>query len=105
MLFRSCVCSAGVGITHWEARNGNGSDVLPGAKRAMFFAPDQIQKRNREWGPEVYQQKMNDAWERFLGSVDDWVTLKYFEGAESMQQAYAEVLKGASPDRGYVVVV
>ena len=37
---------------------------------------------------------MNDAWERFLGSVDDWVTLKYFEGAESMQQAYAEVLKG-----------
>ena len=101
----NCVCSAGVGITHWEARDGDGSDVLPGAKRAMFFAPDQIQKRNREWGPEVYQQKMNDAWERFLGSVDGWVTLKYFEGAESMQQAYAEVLNGASPDSGYVVVV
>jgi len=71
----------------------------------MFFAPDQIQKRNREWGPSVYQQTMNDAWDRFLGSVDNWVTLQHYKGADSMQQAYLEVLNGASPNKGVVVVV
>lgn len=100
-----CVCSSGVGMTHWDSRDGAKPGELPGAKRSMFFAPDQIQKRNREWGPLVYQQTMNDAWERFLGAVDDWVSLEHYEGANSMQQAYLEVLNGASPDKGVVVVV
>ena len=100
-----CVCSSGVGMTHWESRGGASAEELPGAKRSMFFAPDQIQKRNREWGPLIYQQTMNDAWERFLGAVDDWVSLEHYEGADSMQQAYLEVLNGASPDKGVVVVV
>ena len=100
-----CVCSSGVGMTHWESREGAGAEELPGAKRSMFFAPDQIQKRNREWGPLVYQKAMNDAWDRFLGAVDNWVSLEHYEGADSMQRAYLEVLEGASPDKGVVVVV
>ena len=48
---------------------------------------------------------MNDAWDRFLGAVDNWVTLEYYEGADSMRQAYLEVLNGASPNKGVVVVV
>ena len=48
---------------------------------------------------------MNAAWDRFLGEVDNWVTLEHYEGADSMQRAYLEVLNGASPDKGVVVVV
>ena len=92
-------------MTHWESRDGAGAEDLPGAKRSMFFAPDQIQKRNREWGPLVYQQTMNDAWDRFLDAVDNWVSLEHYEGADSMRHAYLEVLNGASPDKGVVVVV
>ena len=33
---------------------------LPGAERSMFFAPDQIQKRNREWGPIGLPAKNNE---------------------------------------------
>lgn len=101
----NCVCSCGVGITHWESRDGEDPAELPGARHAMFFAPTQMQKRNQEWGPEAYQQKMNDAWNRFLGTVDDWVTLGHYEGAAAMQQAYLEVLQGAAPNQGYVVVL
>ena len=102
---RRCVCSSGVGITHWESRDGENRAALPGARHTMFFAPDQIQKRNREWGPETYQQKMNDAWGQFLASVDQWVSISHFEGAEAMNQAYQEVLSGAAPDRGYVIIL
>ena len=48
---------------------------------------------------------MKKPWDRFLGAVDDWVSLEHYEGADSMQQAYLEVLNGASPDKGVVVVV
>ena len=48
---------------------------------------------------------MNDAWDRFLSVVDNWVSLEHYGGADSMQQAYLEVLDGASPNKGVVVVV
>jgi hypothetical protein len=101
----NCVCSCGVGITHWESRDGENPAELPGARHEMFFAPTQIQKRNQDWGPELYQQKMNDAWSRFLDAVDDWVTLNHREGRDAMQATYLEVLQGAAPDQGFVVIV
>ena len=56
------VCSCGVGITHWEARDGQPPSILPGAKPKMFFAPDQIQKRNQDWGPQKFQAELSAAW-------------------------------------------
>ena len=48
-------CSAGVGITHYDARDGADPAELPGANPAMFFAPSQIEKRNKDWGPRVFR--------------------------------------------------
>ncbi len=97
------VCSSGVGITHWEARDGADPASLPGAKPTMFFAPAQMQKRNGDWGPEVYQQKLNDAWTAFLGRVDEWVHINHPEGRQGLEETYRTVLSGADPDQSYVV--
>jgi hypothetical protein len=48
---------------------------------------------------------MNDAWGQFLESVDQWVSISHYEGAEAMNQAYQEVLSGAAPNKGYVIVL
>lgn len=97
------MCSAGVGITHWEAREGEAPASLPGAKPTMFFAPDQIQKRNKDWGPEKFQQALTEAWERFLGQVDDWVTINHLSGPAALTSTYQQVLKGGDPAQAYVL--
>ncbi len=99
------VYSSGVGITHWESRSGREPSVLPGAKPRMFFAPDQIQKRMQDWGPEKLQQEMQKAWSALLGSVDQWVTINEAAGKDKMVETYKTVLHGAKPDQSYICVV
>ncbi len=98
------VASCGVGITHWESRDGADPASLPGAKPTMFFAPSQIMKRNQELGPAVYQQRIGEATRAFFAEVDRWVTIEEHPFSE-LQAIYQTVLAGASPDRGYVIVV
>lgn len=97
------VYSCGVGITHWEDRDGAAPANLPGAKPTMFFAPSQIQKRTQEWGSETFQGRLAEAWDRFLGDVDKWVTINERTGESGMIGTYQLVLNGASPDQSYVV--
>ena len=99
------VCSCGVGITHWESRDGQEPAKLPGAQPSMFFAPSQIQKRNQDWGPEKLQAEMQTAWSAFLGSVDNWVTINEATGKDAMVKTYQTVLHGAKPDQSYICVV
>ncbi|MEH6637150.1 MAG: DUF2855 family protein [Halioglobus sp.] len=97
------VCSCGVGITHRESRDGQDPATLPGAKPTMFFAPSQIQKRTKDWGPETLQQNINIAWSGFLEIVDDWVTINERSGREALQKTYQEVLNGAAPDQSFAL--
>jgi hypothetical protein len=97
------VCSCGVGITHWEDRDGEAPASLPGAKPTMFFAPSQIQKRHKDWGPELYQSKLSQAWDNFLGKVDDWVSIVQGQGENDIQDIYQRVLNGAPPSEAYVL--
>lgn len=95
--------SCGVGITHWGSRNGQNPATLPGAPPKMFFAPDQIQKRTREWGAEQFQSKLAVAWLEFLGVVDNWVTINERNGREALLDTYQQVLAGAPPQQGFVL--
>lgn len=95
------VCSCGVGITHYDSRDGADPETLPGAKPSMFFAPSQIQKRNAEWGPEKFAAALAEAWTRFVGDVDQWVTI---QESSDVDGTYQTVLAGADPDKAYVVV-
>ncbi|MDA0271672.1 MAG: DUF2855 family protein [Proteobacteria bacterium] len=98
-------CSCGVGITHWDSRDGSKPSTLPGAKPTTFFAPTQIQKRHKEWGPEKLQAEMQSAWTDFLESIDSWVTINERKGAGEMQETYQEVLNGAAPDQSFAISV
>ncbi len=97
------VNSCGVGITHWEERDGEAPDSLPGAKPTMFFAPSQIMKRHEELGGAVYQQQIAEATARFFGSVDQWVNIEEHSLGD-VETVYHAVLNGVSPDRGIVLV-
>jgi hypothetical protein len=95
--------SCGVGITHWESRDTTAPTDLPGAPPTMFFAPDQIVKRNRELGPAVYQRHLNDATEAFFAAVDAWVEIEEHPFSD-VQSVYRTVLESAPPQRGFIVI-
>ena len=96
------VCSCGVGITHWDAREGETPASLPGAQPSMFFAPTQIVKRNEELGPKNYQRLIGEATAAFFAQVANWVTLEEHPFTE-VHEVYQTVLNGAPPNRGYVI--
>ena len=101
-LRENLVNSCGVGITHWDARQGEDPTSLPGASPTMFFAPSQIVKRNKELGPEVYQQRITQATDAFFAVVDNWVSIQEAPLNE-VEQVYRTVLKGPAPNIGYIV--
>src|SRR6202521_1469799 len=59
--------SGRVGLTH--RRSSPEERELPGAKPVWFFAPDQIRKRAREWGPGGIDTRFGAAWSGFARTL------------------------------------
>ncbi|MEX2207054.1 MAG: DUF2855 family protein [Myxococcota bacterium] len=97
-LVHSCV----VGVTHWESAPR--ATDLPGAKPAFFFAPSRIEKRTRDWGGRVLQQKLGEAWRDFVSESESWLETSIEHGRAAVERVYRDTLEGrARPDRGYVL--
>ena len=95
------VHSAIVGVTHWEATPEQAD--LPGAPRALFFAPDQIRKRLAEWGGAEFGRRFTDNLADFVAD-SPWLKLETARGPEGLARAWAAVAGGkASPDTGLIV--
>src|SRR5216683_7198005 len=55
--------SGRIGLTHRSSSPDE--PQLPGAKPTWFFAPDQIRKRAKEWGPGGVDKRFGVAWSGF----------------------------------------
>lgn len=94
--------SCSVGASHVNDLGGSGgvgsAKELPGPRATLFFAPAQSAKRAKEWGGVVFQQKLTDAWHRFVGIATapqkPWIHLQTATGDAAIRQAYAQVLAG-----------
>jgi hypothetical protein len=91
-----------VGGTHWD-RIAFAAE-LPGPAPVLFFAPDRITKRMKDWGAAGLQQRIGEAWARFLPRLDGWMTIERTAGREAMQRVYLDTLDGrADPSVGHIV--
>ncbi len=96
--------SAAVGTSHWDKFAPTGD--LPGAKPQFFFAPSQIVKRRQDWGADVVQQKIADAWQRLASSSSEWLTVEHSAGLDAALTTYRDLAAGKqSPNVGHVVVM
>ena len=50
--------SSMIGTTHWEEFGGMAAAELPGPTPEFFFAPTQIAKRSKDWGPEELMSRL-----------------------------------------------
>lgn len=94
--------SGRVGLTH----RGTTPDEpeLPGAKPVWFFAPDQIRKRAKEWGPGGIDTRFSAAWAGFAPKLAQWLEVIEGRGPAAVQQAYLDTLNGrVPPEQGHIL--
>ena len=95
--------SCTVGATHWDAMAG-GAGELPGPKPELFFAPGQIVKRTKEWGPAGLQERIGTAWTAFRDSTDAWLKVKRGYGRKNVESVYNLTLNAKTrPAEGNVI--
>lgn len=81
---------------------------LPGPAPRFFFAPDQIRKRNTDWGPEGFNQRFNAEQARFFDLVsapgNPWMAVRETRGFEATQRLIGDLGAGrVDPHLGHVV--
>ena len=96
------IYSGRVGLTH-QNRSGDEAD-LPGAKPAWFFAPDQIRKRAREWGPGGIDTRFSHAWSGLAPKLEPWIQVITGRGKTAVKQVYLDTLAGrVLPEHGHIL--
>jgi hypothetical protein len=99
--FTALAYSCSIGGTHVQQLAG-GRD-LPGPKPVLFFAPAQVKKRNADWGPAEFGQRLVAAWHAFRAQAGDaaspWLVVQRHEGRQAVQDAHAQVLGGRGDPR------
>lgn len=94
--------SGRIGLTHRSSSPDE--PELPGAKPTWFFAPDQIRKRAREWGPGGIDTRFSAAWSGFAPKLDRWLTVTEGRGPAAVREAYLDTLNGrVPPDQGHIL--
>jgi len=93
---------ANVGFTHWdESTLGDG---FIKERSAMFFAPDHIDKRIKEWEPGALPMKTFQYWHMASVKSQDWLELQFLDGLDALTDKYQDVLKGElAPERGLII--
>jgi NADPH:quinone reductase-like Zn-dependent oxidoreductase len=87
-----------VGAAHWR----DGGRQTKGPPRTLFFAPDRIVQRTREWGKAGYGARYQAAWSAFTESLT-WLDVREARGPHALQEAWGRLLAGkVSPQEGLI---
>jgi hypothetical protein len=92
------VHSSAVGFAH---RDGGleAAPPPPGVPPVFFFAPDRLRQRARDWGREGLEQRIAQAWRRFVPVARGWIEPVHAHGPEAVARVYEEALNGRVPPR------
>lgn len=95
------VYSGRVGLTHQDSSDDT---ELPGARPRWFFAPDQIRKRAKEWGPGGIDARFGKAWDGFNPLLQRAIAVVESRGATAVEQVYRDTLGGRiPPNQGHML--
>ncbi|WP_417481743.1 DUF2855 family protein [Maricaulis sp.] len=81
---------------------------MPGPAPKFFFAPEQIAKRNKDWGPDTFNARFSAAQERFFEQVSAanpvWMTVKTGQGFDAAQAVIRTLADtGGDPSSGHMI--
>lgn len=92
-----------VGMTHWDKNYA--PEHKTSQKPILFFAPTHAQKRNQEWGADVFQAKVAKAWQQFIENTNQWLEVSHADTKEEIVAGYLELLAGKiNPKSGLMMI-
>lgn len=98
------VYSGRVGLTHQDGTPED--DNLPGAKPTWFFAPDQIRRRAKEWGPGGIDERFSAVWPDFTAAIGSKLNVTTNRGPDAVQRIYNDTLSGSvKPDQAHMLAL
>ena len=86
-----------IGATHWSGSRP--ARDLPGAAPTFFFAPTQMEKRNKEWGPAAFQEKLGTTWRHFASFSDGWLRVVRGAGRDALERRVPRGARGTRASR------
>ena len=93
-----------VGATHRD--DGERPAQMAGPAPEFFFAPTQIEKRAKDWGPGELMHRAGRAFAEFASFSDAWLHIDRGAGQEDVERAYRAVRDGTSePTTGFVLTL
>lgn len=93
-----------VGATHLQAEPAADAGDVEGVRPRFFFAPDQISKRRKDWGPGGVEARYAKAWRSFVPKVRNWVDVRESKGPEALREAWLQTLAGTVDPRAGLVL-
>ena len=91
-----------VGLTHWAKANPNAGTINERSK--FFFAPAHIEKRFKDWGPALFDEKVNAFFMETVLKTSTWLTYNEMNGLEALAKVHPEVCQGTrSPKEGIII--
>ncbi|MEM8863615.1 MAG: DUF2855 family protein [Chloroflexota bacterium] len=91
-----------IGVTDWT--NQGPAKGLPGARAEMFFAPSQMQKRQKEWGTAEFGQRLLADLSAFIEFAADQIDVVNVSGEKEIAELWSKMVKGKfDPRTGYIL--
>jgi hypothetical protein len=94
--------SVAVGVTHWEGRRFSNKQG-PATSHTFFFAPAQLAKRDKDWGPGEAMRRAQKACLGLVSDLSGAMTVSHEFGATATETAFARLVAGRqSPKVGII---
>jgi hypothetical protein len=95
--------SMSIGFSHHEAGVAPKKRIIKGPEPKLFFAPVEVVKRAKEWGPAEYQKRAQSALDSFVKGSCKWMSVEHFNGPDAVQAQWTHVYGGkSSPSVGII---
>jgi len=90
-----------VGKSHWQGAAPTTPKL--GAPAKMFFAPDRVKRRMKDWGGQGFAKNLASRWLPFCDTAKNWLDIETSEQVTDLLKTYKDFLDGkASPAKGYL---
>jgi NADPH:quinone reductase-like Zn-dependent oxidoreductase len=83
-----------VGAAHWE----DASRQTRGPERTLFFAPDRIVQRTKDWGREGFAARYQAAWQGFRAGLG-WLKVEELKGPMALAAGWLRLVDGGVAPR------
>jgi hypothetical protein len=91
-----------VGLTHWAKTDPE--DGIINERSKFFFAPAHIEKRYKDWGPAVFDEKTNGFLIEAATKTRDWLHFNELSGLQALAKIHPEVCNGTrDPKEGIII--